>query len=263
MNIKTHNRVKWQWSIVIILLSAFNCNLIAQNNGLSFNGVDEEAQVGVLSHFDDVSNLPFTIEAWFNPTQSVNQGTVWSFGTGSDRSIRLKQVAGGGMAVDGIDGDYIVGSSPSIAVNRWHHSAVVYDGTELILYIDGIEEGRATLVTPLIPENLGFRIGRGTFDFNNFWEGQIDELRIWKYPLSETEVFDGLFFAVDGTEAGLIHSYNFNETTGTILPDLAGVADGSTINMADGNWQASEAGEKQLNQSGGAGGWTTCAIWSR
>ena len=261
MKLKTHNRIKWRYLVVFTLILFINSGVIAQNNGLVFDGLDEEVQVGPLSVFDGATNQSFTIEAWFNPAQTVNKGTVWSIGVNSGESLRLKQVAGGGMALDNIDGDVLIGSSPAIATNRWHHSAVVYDGSDLTLYIDGIEEGKTTIA--LTMEGTGLRIGRGTFDFSNFWEGGIDEIRIWNYARSTQEIFNYLFLNIDGTEDGLVHSYDFNETTGTVLPDLAGGTDGSTVNMEDSNWQASDAIEKQLNQASGAGVWTSAGIWSR
>lgn len=260
MNLKTHNRIKWRYLVVFTLILLTHASLNAQNNGLTFDGVEEEAQVGPLSIFDGVTNQSFTIEAWFNPAQTVNKGTVWSIGVNTGENLRLKQVADGGMALDNIDGDVIVGSSPDIAINRWHHSAVVYDGTELILYIDGIEEGRTSIA--LTMEGTGFRIGRGTFDFSNFWEGSIDEIRIWNYARTSQEILDYLFLNVDGTESGLVHGYNFNQTTGTVLPDITGAVNGSTVNMEDGNWSASQANEKIANIALGTGLWSNAGIWN-
>lgn len=260
MNTKTHNRFQLQFSIAFVLFFAINSTLTAQNNALFFDGINEVAQIGGLSNFDGTSDLSFTIETWFNTNQTSVDATIWSIGMNSGSSLRLRLAGSTGFVIDDVDGDILTSATSIIAENRWHHSAVVYDGSEITLYIDGIEEGRVARAITL--DGMGISVGQSTLPSGEFWSGFIDELRVWDYPISNEDLFTRLFTELNGAESGLLHYYDFNETAGTVLPDLTGVANGTTLNMDNTNWQTSEATDKQLNTALGNGLWSNPSSWS-
>lgn len=91
------------------------------------------------------------------------------------------------------------GSIPitNIANNQWHHLVWTRSGTENCLYVDGVRSTCRNLSNqPVSIANGGLIIGQeqdslgGRFDINQDFEGLLDELIIFDYPLSATEVSD-------------------------------------------------------------------------
>lgn len=78
--------------------------------------------------------------------------------------------------------------------DRWHHVAGVYDGTKLCLYVDGVLDnsvaasGLIDLYDDpiMIGENALLRDPRGYP--SRSWKGLIDDVRIYNYALSETDI---------------------------------------------------------------------------
>jgi hypothetical protein len=80
---------------------------------------------------------------------------------------------------------FVPGFSPTIG--RWYYSSVVWDGINLIVYIDGVEVGRRSQSgTSLIVENL--RIGTYRDNNNRWWLGNISQVSIYNRALTEQEI---------------------------------------------------------------------------
>ncbi|MEL7147752.1 MAG: LamG domain-containing protein, partial [Bacteroidota bacterium] len=232
-----------------------------QNNALIFDGQDQYVEAGPLLNFDGVTNNPFTIEIWFNPDVGAPEdGTLWSFGTNSGSSLRLAKIAGGNIFLEDADGLIMNAASSDAQAGRWHHAAVIYDGTEVVLYIDGVEEGRVTKSITL--EGTGIRIGQSTLPSGDFWEGLLDELRIWDYAVGLEEMHSRLFTGLAGTESQLLHYFAFNELAGTTTPDLAGGLTATNFNMDNSNWELSGATEQQTLTTLGSSTWSDGSNWS-
>ncbi|MGE5293878.1 MAG: LamG-like jellyroll fold domain-containing protein [Solirubrobacterales bacterium] len=68
----------------------------------------------------------------------------------------------------------------------WHHIALTYDGTTARLYADGIEVASAAKNWNLV-RSLA-RIGQQVNEANEFWDGAVDDVRIYNKALSPEEV---------------------------------------------------------------------------
>jgi hypothetical protein len=89
-----------------------------------------------------------------------------------------------------------VGSYPELDIPQfskdvWHHVVAVYDGANLIIYIDGEEAGRKAVSGP-IPTATGAKLFIGTKHETappgDRWYGMMDELRIINKALTPQEV---------------------------------------------------------------------------
>ncbi|MCP4349004.1 MAG: hypothetical protein GY795_26285, partial [Desulfobacterales bacterium] len=123
----------------------------------------------------------------------------------------------------------------------WQHVAMVFDGTSLRLYQDGVETNSITFAsTTITPSTNNFAIGgTGTSVWWYSFNGQIDEVRIWNDSRTQAEIKKYMNTTLTGSEANLAAYYQFDESSGTALPDIAGSNNGTLTNGPA--WVSSDA----------------------
>ncbi len=82
---------------------------------------------------------------------------------------------------------YVVGKT-SIDNGQWHHLAGVYDGGKLKLYVDGKLDGSKNAWGSIVTNDYSIYIGNSSQESGRFFDGLIDDVRIYNYALSEDEV---------------------------------------------------------------------------
>lgn len=142
-------------------------------------------------NLDDLT-WSISIAGWFNAADWDGNRRILQKG-GSDNQYRL--LAENGQLVFDLSG---VGrlEGPLPAAQQWHHVAATYDGMMMRLYLDGMEaasiEASGLIDTT---EDLLF-IGTKSKDVDptqhpgDYFLGQMDDLRVYNYPLSPSEVLD-------------------------------------------------------------------------
>ncbi|MHA1701242.1 MAG: LamG domain-containing protein, partial [Promethearchaeota archaeon] len=78
-----------------------------------------------------------------------------------------------------------------ITDNEWHHIVVTYDGSEGRLYVDNNLADSVLLTGNLKTNANSLLIGTKLGDW--YFNGMIDEIRIYNYSLSEAEI-EGLYY---------------------------------------------------------------------
>ncbi|HET8847709.1 MAG TPA: LamG domain-containing protein, partial [Nitrososphaeraceae archaeon] len=78
--------------------------------------------------------------------------------------------------------------------NQWHYVVVTYGGSNIILYVDGIQVGTKS-TSGATPETSGtkpVRVGANSriTPSGNFFTGQVDEVRVWNDDLTSQQVAD-------------------------------------------------------------------------
>ena len=83
-----------------------------------------------------------------------------------------------------------VTSTIQLSLNQWHQVSIVHaDGLQRI-FIDGQEAGRATFAGPLVNNNNDLQIGQDQGLSDRFFDGDIDEVKIFDAALTEFELRD-------------------------------------------------------------------------
>ncbi|MBM4025475.1 MAG: hypothetical protein FJ280_08710 [Planctomycetes bacterium] len=81
----------------------------------------------------------------------------------------------------------LFGSTP-IGRNQWHHVAGVYDGKRMYLYVDGTLDASQEAWGAINTNDTPVQIGANTQMQDRFWNGLLDDVRIYNYGLSEAQI---------------------------------------------------------------------------
>ena len=78
----------------------------------------------------------------------------------------------------------------TLGAGEWHHIAGVYDGSEVRVYCNGIEEGSIAASGNLSAKSAPVRIGAGSggSGTEDPFDGDIGHCAIWDTPLSDEEI---------------------------------------------------------------------------
>src|SRR6185369_4513088 len=197
---------------------------------LLFNGSTASVTFGKAYGLQATS---FTVEGWFKRTGT---GTFTNTGTGGWGSI-LPLITKGrgeaetpaslnmnyflGLRSDGrLAADFeepsgpnhpIGGNVTTIANGTWYHAAVTYDATtrRYALYLNGAIENDTTLGVGIVPASTSIQhAGLGTAMTSTgvaagFFQGNIDEPRIWNVARTQAEIQAGMNVEIQAA-AGLI-----------------------------------------------------------
>lgn len=156
--------------------------------GLKFDGINDWVTVEDSESLDLTSG--FTLEAWVKPhsvrrsvvlVKQQQQGTIYGLYAYEDRDLPLSSFN------DGLDYNPISGHE-SLPIKKWTHLAATFDGTNQHLYVNGVQVSTAQAKNGLIKQSKGvLRIG-GNSIWGDFFQGYIDEVRIYNYALSAWEI---------------------------------------------------------------------------
>jgi len=80
-----------------------------------------------------------------------------------------------------------IGSKPDPVPSDWIHVATVWDGSDLILYVDGNEENRVG-ANILAAATGAMKFGMHPFASQNYWYGNIDDVVIYDRALEPGEI---------------------------------------------------------------------------
>lgn len=213
-------------------------------------------------------HLPvFTLETWFRwdgagATTTTGTGGIDPVvpllargrGESEDPAVDLNYFLGIDAALGVLAADFeegAGGASPSlnhpvrgatpVTDGLWHHAAASYDGSTWKLYLDGKLDGQALVgQPPAAAGNQYASIGSAltsTGAAQGFFNGAIDEARIWNRPLSQDEVNLYMNEALQGAPlalaSGLVARWGMNEGSGELLYDSRPlVVDGHTTGHA-------------------------------
>lgn len=209
----------------------------ASGKALNMNGTDDQLNTGIL-YSDFTSN--WTLECWAKgasipnttkhngPMYGKNMGIVWD---------HLSPTFIGGATVQDAANAYYSASYGTLLANTWYHLAATYDGTVLRAYKNGVLTGSVTTTGGLANETGVLSFGRHP-TLPQFWNGTIDDARVWTVTRTCTEINQNMNTELTGAHAGLKAYYKFNEG----IPEANNTSILNTADASGNNYNCSLAG---------------------
>lgn len=106
--------------------------------------------------------------------------------------------------------------------NQWYHLAIVYNGSELIIYRDGVRVAGKQVPAPkggMVINGLQMISSSSTY-FPA--ECGMSQVRFWSYARSEAEIQNNMFFEVNPKNPNLIGLWPLDEGEGNTFRDATG-----------------------------------------
>jgi hypothetical protein len=226
------------FSLLLISMGVFAVDDFA-GNCLDFDGTDDYVEIAAGS-----SSLSgnFTVEVWAKPMHGTN--VIHILGSRGPNEYSFDMKFENGNLIHGDIGNgtawltTAADASSNYSVNTWYHITYVVTTTGYQIYIDGNLEGSGNYSgTPLLFDtNHKIVIGGAGQLHNNYMQGQIDEVRVWSDARTQTEIQDNMDSTLNGTEAGLVSYWQFNESSSTTASDAVGTNTGTLNNMTNDDW---------------------------
>jgi len=209
---------------------------------LSFNGTSAYASAPDSPALSITNHV--TVEALIRRTTTgVQMGIVEKYGVGGVNGGYALRVSPTDklqfFTLDSGSTASVASGGTSLDFNQWYHVAGVWNGTNILVYVNGVLDGSIATTrnpkegtTPLI---IG---ARGNDQILRF-AGQIDEVRIWNKARSAAEIHPDMFFPLTGTESNLVAYYRLNDGSGTLATNAVG--NGNTATLSGPAWVDSTA----------------------
>ncbi|MFY0625047.1 MAG: T9SS type A sorting domain-containing protein [Reichenbachiella sp.] len=212
------------------------------HSALDFDGVDDKIVTG---YIPPATNA-LTIELWMKPAKTSYSRVISSYQGSSS-------VLAGELAIDTYDANvnngkalrlivsgvgnntFSFGVPNVLTLNEWNHVAAIFDNGVIKLYVNGDIVGTSASATfsslPLSASNIVIGEDRIQGGAAEYYEGQMDDVRIWSVARSATEISTYKNQCLAGDEIGLDLYYNLNENSALTTTDLAGANNGNLTNM--------------------------------
>ena len=138
-------------------------------------------------------NSGYTLEAWAKPITPSNGANAIIYRSGPDVGIYYQKNGGFWAQLNSSDGTEVDITGSNMATGTWHHLVMTVDAYnhQLHFYIDGSEvSGSPSAFTGdhLTTSDVLYSIGARAAASDSFFGGNIDEVSVYDYPLSSTQV---------------------------------------------------------------------------
>ena len=167
---------------------------------LDFDGVDDWVTVADAPSLDLTG--PMTLQAWVKPDTLGTWDSIVMKEAPGDLSYALyatssstSRVPGGWLGSSSVWGPWLL---PTTA---WSHVTFTYDGAVLRLYLNGVLGLSSARTKTVVPSSDPLRIGGSGEWLDEFFDGKIDDVRIYNRALSAAELSADMSKGVGTTAA--------------------------------------------------------------
>lgn len=208
-----------------------------RNAFLSLDGIDDYVTVDSVCTSLEGSN-EITLEAWIYPENFTNLPYFLAFNSGTATGLQFGVVdLGGGLGALKVMTP-VLGTPDqtvtSLSLSTWTHVALTINASGVVTcYIGGVADSNPLAnYSFAVASTDSFSIGQ-EYDAggpSDFFQGSIDDIRIWNYARTEIEISANFNTPLNGNEPGLVAYYECTDTSGSVLTDSSpAMNDGAII----------------------------------
>ena len=209
-----------------IAFLSIQTNLTAQ--GLNFDGTNDYV---IATNAGPSGIKDRTVECWIKTSNSINTQQVlidWGAMTPNGSRFTLNLINNGRLRIE-VGGNGITGTI-QVANGMWHHVAVTYNHTattKASLYVDGVLDISNNFTFPVntLTTNA-IQLGRRNDGANNY-QGEMDEVRIWDFAKTASQILMDMNTEFCTTPTGLFAYFQLNDG----VPSGANSSNTTAINL--------------------------------
>lgn len=209
---------------------------VTRGNALVFDGKNDWVSI---ANSDDIDfdTEDFSVSIWLKTLQAPSPG-VWSVIVGKESGVGTARTGYnlviqpspnfGLVDFETWSGGAGVGvlSLQPINDGLWHHVVGVKTSTQLELFVDGVSQGKVSHTMGSVSNSEPLHFGSASSPKQWYYQGLMDEVRIWKVARTQQEIVAEMSHELTGTEDGIIGYWKFEKSEGQTAFDSAGTNDG-------------------------------------
>ena len=215
---------------------------INNNYSMLFDGSNDYAQISNLTHYNSFSSM-----CWFNFNSlsqydaimqhkgTCNNASGWYIGVHNGFLRVFKHI---GNCTNNCPNypnsscNFNILTNIAINTSQWYHIALVSDGSNNIIYLDGDSILNIYESTPYPTQNSPFTIGAHSEGSWFYSDINIDDVTYFNSVLSQSDIQSYMNCSPNGNEQNLILYWNFEEGSGNTVLDLTLNGNNGAINGA-------------------------------
>ncbi|MCH9022698.1 MAG: sulfatase-like hydrolase/transferase, partial [Planctomycetes bacterium] len=178
------------------------------NGALQFDGTNDYIEIE--GYKGITGSASRTVSAWIKTSPDGNQHIVtWGTAVAGEMWHLSINQANNALRIAVLDG-HIIGST-NIADGQWHHVAAVLsddgspDVNEIKLYVDGDPDPESLSLSRQIDTAVGNNVKIGVFTTGAYFNGFIDDVRIYDAPLSAGDVQNWYDYGTEPSQVPVAH----------------------------------------------------------
>ncbi len=157
---------------------------------LEFDGDGDYVDIGNDPIFNITGQI--TVACWIKVSQfTIDWQAIFTMGDDSwrlQRQTTTDNLCWACTGVTGTPGNWWLHGNVNVNDGEWHHAAGVYDGSKYYLYVDGELDVSKNTSGAMSISSYPVMIGANAQQSGREFEGLIDDVRVYKRALTETEI---------------------------------------------------------------------------
>jgi PKD repeat protein len=200
------------------------------NSAYNFDGVNDYIKVNDHDSLDLTDNM--TISAWIKIDNfSFLAGIVSKYHTYQSNGFTFR--LGYSSPYKGLNCNGRRTSETLLQANTWYHIVSVVENNVVNIYVDGQVVSTAYSVVPAQSNSNFMSIGMDYSSSARYFDGIIDEVRLYNRPLSLSEI--QTLYSTDYTQSQTISGFTMSQDT-LLVGDTLQLTDTSANNPTSWNW---------------------------
>ncbi len=222
-------------------------SIVPPGAALNFDGTSDNVALSASIHTALAGSSALTLEAWIKPSSLTGPRAIICNHTGGSTQFVFQQI-NSSLEFFCTAAPSVITAANTLTLNVWQHIAAVFNGTSYRIYINGNLSASSSFAANTIP-NPSQQVPRiGADGFNQYFAGDMDEVRIWNRPLCQGEIQNNMIGQLSLPQTNLLAYYQFNQgfaggsnlttTSLTALAGPTGTLQTFALTGATSNWVA-------------------------